>query len=203
MTDYFALLDQPRRPWLDPEKLRHAFHQKTLREHPDAQASASDAAYVEAEFAQINDAHQTLQDPKLRLQHLLALEGHTLSSRFDAVPKEIGDLFPAIASVTQDASRIAEKASGTTSALSRSLLTPEIVQLRTTIETLLETLAGLHAAADGELQRISAGFVEGDEETIAALHRLYVRYSYLRRWMAQLEEHRTQLQTMEPRVSRC
>jgi hypothetical protein len=31
---------------------------------------------------------------------------------------------------------------------------------------------------------------------MAALQRLYVRYSYLRRWMAQLEEHRTALATM-------
>jgi DnaJ-domain-containing protein 1 len=196
MTDYFALLDQPRRPWLDPEALKQAYHEKTLRQHPDAQASASAAADVEAKFARLNEAHQTLQDPKLRLQHLLALEGQAVTSRFDAVPADLADLFPAIASVTQDATRVSEKAASATSALSRSLLAPELVQVRNRIATLLETLSHLQAAADAELQRISVMFRECDDATAVTLHRLRVRYSYLRRWIAQLEEHRTALATV-------
>ena len=196
MTDLFALLDQPRRPWLDPETLREAFHERTLRQHPDAQASGADGSSADADFARINEAFQTLSDPKLRLQHLLALAGHASTSRFDSVPANIADLFPAIAQVTQDATRVADKATGATTALSRSLLTGEIVQVRNRIAALLTTLTELKAEADAELQQLDATFAEGDEVAMAALQRLYVRYSYLRRWMAQLEEHRTALATM-------
>jgi DnaJ-domain-containing protein 1 len=196
MTDYFALLDQPRRPWLDPDALRQAFHERTLRQHPDAQASSPDGGASETEFAQINEAYQTLQDPKLRLQHLLALAGHTSTSRFDAVPATIADLFAPVAQVTQDATRVAERAAGATSALSRSLLTGDIVQVRNRITLLLDSLTQLHGEADAELQRVDSTFGEMDDAAIAALRQLYVRYSYLRRWIAQLEEHRTALATM-------
>ena len=37
MIDYFALLDQPRVPWLDLNELKNAYYQKTLQAHPDAQ----------------------------------------------------------------------------------------------------------------------------------------------------------------------
>jgi DnaJ-domain-containing protein 1 len=148
------------------------------------------------EFARLNEAHQTLRDPKLRLQHLLALEGHAATARFDVVPSDLADLFPTIAAITQDAARLVEKAATVTSALSRSLLTSEVVQVRNRIATSLETLAHLHATADAELQRISATFERCDDATAAMLHRLRVRYSYLRRWIAQLEEHRTALATM-------
>jgi hypothetical protein len=124
---------------------------------------------------------------------LLALEGHAATSRFDAVPSDLADLFPAIAAVTQDAARVAEKVATVTSALSRSLLASEVVQVRNRIATSLETLAHLHAAADAQLQRINATFAGCDDATAVMLHALRVRYSYLGRWIAQLEEHRTAL----------
>ena len=189
MTDYFALLDQPRRPWLDSDALKEVFQRKTLREHPDAQASAAGTGDAEAAFALINTAHQSLQDPKLRLQHLLALEGHAPTSRFEAVPEEIADLFPAIAAVTQDATQLAEKTANAASALSRSLLAGEVMDVRNRIETLLATLIRLHAEADAKLEQLSAGY-QSNAETLSAIHRLYIRYSYLRRWIAQLEEQR-------------
>ena len=196
MIDYFALLDQPRRPWLDPEAVKQAFHRRTLRAHPDTHAATAQPTSAEAEFARLNDAHQTLQDPKLRLQHLLALEGHVLGSRFDVVPEEIADLFPQIAETTRAAARAIEKATSASSALTRSLLAGELMQVRSRIDVLLERLNALHESADAALQQISATFAEGDGAALSALQRLYVRYSFLRRWIAQLEEHRTRLQTM-------
>ena len=38
MTDYFALLEQPRAPWLDPRGLKEAYHRQTLQTHPDTAA---------------------------------------------------------------------------------------------------------------------------------------------------------------------
>ena len=35
MSDSFALLEKPRRPWLDPEELKESFHRLTAAAHPD------------------------------------------------------------------------------------------------------------------------------------------------------------------------
>ena len=61
MIDYFALLDQPRAPWLDPDELKDIFHQKTLQAHPDAQASRPGADTTEATFPNLNEAYQVFR----------------------------------------------------------------------------------------------------------------------------------------------
>jgi curved DNA-binding protein CbpA len=183
MTDYFALLKQPRRPWLDPDSLKQAFHEQTLQAHPDAHASSSSA---EANFALINEAYQTLLDPKRRLQHLLALTGDAPAARFDAVPEELAELFPALMDVTQQAQQATQTAAAATSALSRSLLTAERLQTQHRVDELRQRLQELQAAADTELQSVNI-------EATADLQRLYVRYSYLQRWATQLAEHRATL----------
>ncbi len=182
MTDYFALLNQPRRPWLDPDQLKQAFHERTLQAHPDAHASSASA---EADFALINEAYQTLLDPKRRLQHLLSLAGNA-PARFDTVPEELAQLFPALMDVTQQARQATQTAATATSALSRSLLTAERLQTQRRVDELLRRLQELQAAADTELQSVNV-------DATADLHRLYVRYSYLQRWAAQLAEHRAAL----------
>ncbi len=56
MIDYFALLDQPHAPWLDPDELKNTYHQKTLQAHPDAQASSPGDDATDATFANLNEA---------------------------------------------------------------------------------------------------------------------------------------------------
>ena len=87
MTDYFALLEQPRMPWLDPAPLKEVFHRKTLEQHPDATAAGS-----EDRFAELNAAYQALQDPKRRLHHLLSLENRAPAAN-QMVPQELQELF--------------------------------------------------------------------------------------------------------------
>jgi len=179
MTDYFALLHQPRTPWLDPDQLKQAFHAQTLQEHPDAHTASTSA---EANFALINDAYQTLLDPKRRLQHLLSLAGNAPVGRFETVPEELAQLFPALMDVTQRAQQATQTSAAATNALSRSLLAAGRLEARRRLDELEQTLQKLQTAADTELQNVSV-------EATADLHRLYVRYSYLQRWIAQLEEH--------------
>ena len=53
MTDYFALLGQPRAPWLDPAALKEAYHRQTLQSHPDTATPGR-----ESDFAGLNEAYQ-------------------------------------------------------------------------------------------------------------------------------------------------
>jgi curved DNA-binding protein CbpA len=194
MTDYFALLGQPRRPWLDPVALQQAFHALTLRAHPDAMAGKAEAADAEAGFARINEAYRVLQDPKRRLQHLLNLEGHPPSSAGGQVPEEIAEIFPTVAAVTQDAERAQQRAAVTTNPLSRSLLRGEFLQAGRRIDEALVLLLRLRTEAESDLERLNALFAKmAPGDRFSALHRVYLRFSYLTRWIDQLEEKRTQL----------
>ena len=182
MTDYFSLLDQPRSPWLDPDELKQAFHAKSRELHPDV-ADASDAA-----FAQVNEAYQVLQDPKRRIQHLLALEGRPLA-RDTSVPSDIAELFPIVADVTQRAEALVQKVEAATTPLSRSLLKPQLLDLQQRVAETLQRLAELRDAAELTLRQLSGRELQAETEW-SQLHELYLRFSYLGRWIAQLEEQR-------------
>jgi hypothetical protein len=46
MTDYFALLQTPRRPWVDAEKLKENFQLLSARVHPDRLHGADEVTRV-------------------------------------------------------------------------------------------------------------------------------------------------------------
>jgi DnaJ-domain-containing protein 1 len=100
VTDYFALLDQPRRAWLDPDQLETKYHELARQTHPDTAADS-------AGFEQIAAAYRTLRDPRLRLQHLLTLEGKAPASASTDIPTDLVELFmeivPAMKSRNQNA----------------------------------------------------------------------------------------------------
>jgi curved DNA-binding protein CbpA len=181
MTDYFALLDQPRSAWLDPEQLKQAFHAKTLRAHPDVQEeqTGDDA------FAELNKAYQVLRDPKRRLQHLLTLLDQ-LPGKTAAIPREIEELFPAVAGLTRQADAVLQKLARSTSALGLSLVRAELVRTRQEVDGMLARLHQMHGAAAKELYEVAADASE-------TLQQLYLRFSYLTRWISELEEKKLNL----------
>jgi curved DNA-binding protein CbpA len=181
MTDYFALLEQPRVPWLEPATLKEVFHRKTLEHHPDVTTSGS-----EGQFAELNEAYQVLQDPKRRLQHLLELQGKTTSSVAQPVPPDLQDLFLGISAASQRATTLLEKTRGASSALARSLLKPESAGVQQEIEKLRTKLQNMIENADRELQDTSITQLD-------AIVALQQRFAYLGRWSSQLDELTFQL----------
>jgi curved DNA-binding protein CbpA len=188
MTDYFALLGQPRQPWLDPDELKQAFHAHSLQTHPDTQPTAGDG-----EFTQLNEAYQTLLDPKRRLHHLLTLAGAAPQPAGAAVPPEIAELFPVIATLSREVERLLEKNAAATSALSRSLLRAELVQVQQRMTEALATLGRLQEESTARLQQMSVSWQASDAAAVAELHQLYLRFSYLTRWTTDLREKQLQL----------
>ena len=71
MTDAFALLDEPRQPWLEVEALKTKFLTRSAATHPDKFTDPAEKETAQTRFADLNSAHEILRDPKLRLQHLL------------------------------------------------------------------------------------------------------------------------------------
>ena len=193
MIDYFALLDQPRTPWLDPDELKITYHQKTLQTHPDAQASRPGAYATDATFARINEAYQVLQDPKRRLHHLLSLEGSAPSSTDQTVPKQLDDLFPRIGALTQRTTLLLETVRATSSALSRSLLKPQILEVQQETKEVHEKIKNLSEESLDQLRQIKAAWAKNPAGQIEHLSNLYFAFAYLTRWAAQLDELTFQL----------
>lgn len=179
MTDYFALLDQPRVPWLDPTALKEVFHRKSLEQHPDATRGA------EGEFAELNQAYQVLQDPKQRLHHLLLLADRVPSAN-QAAPPDLEELFLQIGALNQGTSQLLAKMRATSNPLSKSLLQPEIVSAKKKMATLREKLRDLTDASEDQLRQVGAG-------QLNEISDLYQRFAYLGRWSAQLDELAFQL----------
>jgi curved DNA-binding protein CbpA len=174
MTDYFALLDQPRVPWLNPDALKEVFHRKTLEQHPDSAASD------DGTFAELNQAYQILQDPKRRLHHLLSLENRAPSAQQPG-PQDLQELFLRIGELNQSVTRLLTKMREASSPLSKSLLRAEVVAAQKEVSDLRDKVQTLNDAAEQRLRKVDAG--EFDELSL-----LYQRFAYLGRWSAQLNE---------------
>jgi curved DNA-binding protein CbpA len=191
MIDYFALLDQPLAPWLEPAELKDAYHKKTLQAHPDTQTDRPEE--IGANFASLNEAYQVLQDPKRRLHHLLSLHGRAPSSGHQTVPTQLHDLFPTVGGVTQRANILLEKIRATSNALSRSLLKPELLEVQSQAKDVREKIQNLLDAALGQLRQINLAWAKNSADQIDDLSNLYFALAYLTRWLNQLDEIAFQL----------
>lgn len=181
MTDYFALLQQPRKPWLDLDRLKERYHQLTLAKHPDQNPNSLD-------FAAVTEAYRVLSDPKLRLQHLLKLEGHDFQA--DAsVPSDLLNLFSHIGNFFQTTDRLLQKSNATQHALARSLIQPEILAARKEAEEILGLARKLHDEAIEQTYALNDSWIDALPK-IASLSR---RFAYLGRWIEQVEERQFQL----------
>ena len=192
MTDLFALLGEPRRPFLDPERIKETFHRLSRTEHPDQQTAPAVAA--DAGFAQLNLAQATLRDPKTRLRHLLELEFPAVRlSGPSTVPPALADLFAPIHGLLREIDALLSRKANAPSALARALLSREEFTLRERAEATLEQLETLHAAASEDLQAFDTAWQSRTPDAAAGLHELYQRFSYLARWTDQLRERLFQL----------
>lgn len=179
MTDYFALLEQPRQPWLDLDELKRRYQTFALTEHPD-QKHSTDAT---ADFATLNEAYRCLRDPKLRLQHLLALEGNP-PGRDEIIPPDLFDFFSEVSHFIEKADGLLARRRAQQNALSRSLLHSEFLIIQHDATKILEKLRHFYAEALGTMRAANDRW----KVEIESLKTLYLRLAYLGRWIQQVEE---------------
>ena len=187
--DFFALLGEPRRPFLDPERIKDTFHRLSRTEHPDQQAG-TDIDEAGASFAKLNQAQAVLRDPKSRLRHLLELEHPEVRLSGPAnVPATLANLFAPIHELLRQADELLAKKVAAPSALAKALLARQEWTLREQAETRLAEVEALQSAAEGELRVLDASWETGARDNSAAtLHDFYQRFAYLGRWAEQLRE---------------
>ena len=119
MTDHFALLNEPRRPWLEPESLKEKFLALSSAMHPDRVHHLSDAERRAAQerYTELNAAYNCLREPKERLRHLLELEFGTKPGDVQRIPPDLMDFSLEVSRLCREVDGFLAEKSGITSPL--------------------------------------------------------------------------------------
>lgn len=182
MTDCFALLGEPRRPWLDPDSLKEKFHKLGATHHPDvAQEGGGD-------FTAITTAYKTLLDPKTRIRHLLELEFPDALSRSLEIPPGITGLFEAIARHRSAIPGFLSKRAAAQSPLETALLTPEKLELIASTEHLQNILLAEQEEFYARLKTLDGAWRKNSAASADPLLEIYQSLSYTGKWLAQVQE---------------
>ena len=195
MTDYFALLNERRRPWLDADALKTKYHTRSAAVHPDRVHHASDGDKLAAHqlYTELNAAYQCLRDPRQRLRHLLELELGTKPSDLTNVPDDLMNLFFSVGKTFRDVDALlAEKGRATS-----PLLQVQVFERgQEWVEKLNAAREQIAARRDGlltELQTVDASWAAADSKPTDALLRIWRLLGFYDRWLAQIHERVVQL----------
>ena len=199
MTDYFALLQQPRRPWLDADTLKQSFLSLSAGSHPDRIHSAPETEKAEAakQFAGYNSAYQCLLNPKSRLLHLLELEAGAKPKEIQAIPTGLADVFAEVATACKTADgTLAEKKKNQSPLLAVQWFERGQVEVER-LEGVQRRLNGLRKQLDDRLKNVDDAWTKADEagrrRLLPELEELYRLFSYFNRWDGQIRERQVQL----------
>lgn len=188
MPDHFAALAQPRRPWLDEDALKEAFHRASAAWHPDVAGSGDTVR-----FAAASAAYSALRDPVSRLRHLLELEAPEKLAAAQPIPPGLADLFMPMAEVRAALDAFRKKSAAATGALAGALLAEEKIVLRRRCEALLAELTAVHGDALDALRALDAAWEPRAADATERLVVLHQHFAYLGKWRAQLSEALFQL----------
>ncbi|MEI9961570.1 MAG: hypothetical protein WDM76_10705 [Limisphaerales bacterium] len=157
MTDNFALLDEPRRPWIDSDSLKQKFLALATAAHPDKQSSISDTAKNadSRRYAELNAAYSCLAEPKSRLLHLIELERGTKPADIQQIPPALADLFAEVANTCRSADIFLAEKSKVTSPLLQVQLFERAQEWIEKLNLLQRKLNELRDQLNGELNRLT------------------------------------------------
>jgi DnaJ-domain-containing protein 1 len=199
VTDYFALLDEPRRPWLEPETLKKKFLVLSANLHPDKihSAGAAEKSAAAKKFAELNTAYNHLADPKSRLRHLLELELGAKPKDVQQIPPALADLFAEVAAACRDTDTFLAEKNTTTSPLVQIQLFESAQEWIERLKSLQAKLGSLTKKLNDELKRLDTAWNRGNaavrKSLLPALEELYRLFGYFNRWNSQLQERLVQL----------
>jgi curved DNA-binding protein CbpA len=197
VTDFFSLLNEPRRPWLDADSLKQKFFAQSANLHPDKIHSGSDAEKSAAakKFAELNAAYNCLVEPKSRLLHLLELELGAKPKDIQQIPAALADLFAEVAMVCKSADNFIAEKNKATSPLLQVQLFERGQSWIEQLSTLQKRLNELREQLMGELKSLDAQWVNQNSrgEILQRLEELYRLFGYFNRWNNQIQERVLQL----------
>ena len=202
MTDCFALLEEPRRPWVDPELLRRKFLAMSARFHPDHvhQAPEAERRAAEQMCAELSAAYQCLRETGHRLRHLLELERGEKPPGLQQPGPELADLIFETGALCRQADGFLAQKAGTTSPVLQAALFEQSQSWTDRLQAMQQKLNTRRDELETELKSMNAAW-ESVPETAARsaalplkrLEELCRLSGYLARWSEQVQERLVQL----------
>jgi DnaJ-domain-containing protein 1 len=202
VTDYFVLLNEPRRPWIDPDLLKEKFLALSAQTHPDRVHGAPEAERHAASlrFAEINAAYNCLREPKERLRHLLELESGAKPAGIQRVPPEMMDSVFEVGRLCQEVDAFLAKKAAVTSPVLQVQWFERGQDWMDKLHVLRQKINSRRDELLAELKAMNAVWENaGDSNTPAGrlplerLDEIYRLLGFLARWSEQIQERVVQL----------
>ena len=199
MTDYFALLNEPRRPWLNPDSLRQKYLTLAAGAHPDRihNAGELEKAGANRRYADLNAAFNCLAEPKLRLLHLLELELGAKPEDIQQIPSVLADLFAEVAMTCRNADVFLAERGKVASPLLQVQFFERAQEWNERLNSLHRKLKGWHEKLTDGLKSLDGKWVAANAtsrgEILPELEELYRLFGYFNRWNSQIQERIVQL----------
>ena len=194
MTDYFALLNEPRRPWLEPEALKTKFLKLAAAAHPDKRRGANETEKNAANrrYAELNAAYQCLSEPKSRLRHLLELELGAKPKNVQQIPPALANLFAEVATLCRDTDAFLAEKGKATSPLLQVGFFERAQEWTERLSAIQKKFNGLRGRLTGDLKLLDKKWVATGTAThgeiLPKLEELYRSFGYFNRWHSQIQE---------------
>ncbi|MBV9489869.1 MAG: hypothetical protein JO069_09120 [Verrucomicrobia bacterium] len=178
MTDFFAVLRLPARPWLDPEPLNEAYVRRSEALHRTADS--------QDQLMAVNRAHRVLSDPASRVEHLLSLTGQ--ESNTTRIVPTVGEFFERVARHLQRADRLLAGDAAQTSALLRALRAQEMQTLKADLEELATELGSYRTGRLKELKELDRLWERAPADARQDLAQLALDLTFIQKWQGQVRE---------------
>ena len=184
--DYFALLDEPRKPWLDTEVLKEKFLARSIQCHPDKFTDPGEKETAQKKFTELNAAHENLREPRNRLAHLLTLErGEKPAEVHDILP-ETADLFIEVGALLKPVDEFLADQEQQTSPLLKAQAMPKALEHFEKVNALQKEITAQLESLDRDLQSLNGPWET--QKPLDLIETIYHKISYLTRWRDQLQD---------------
>jgi len=204
MTDCFALLQEPRRPWIDADALKARFLELSAAAHPDRVhgGTESERAEANARSAELNAAYNTLRETRDRLFHLLELERGAPSRDIQRIPAGTMDLFVEIGQCCRDVDSFLAKTPNSESPMLKLQRMRQALEWSDRLMALQRQVHARREAVEATLRQLNAAWESappsGSAERkghlpLESLEEAARAISYVSRWTSQLQERLGQL----------
>ena len=201
MTDFFALLNVPRRPWLDPESLKQRFLALSADFHPDRiHGDESQKRAAQDRYTQLNAAYTCLRNPRERLSHLIELERGEKPSELQNVPADLMTLFLEIGDSCRRVDQFLSEKSAATSPLLKvqffqrgQELSDHLALIRDRLNASRDSLIASVQRLDREWDPMSSTNPSSRSDLLNQLQELRRLLGFFDRWLSQVQERLVQL----------
>ncbi len=197
-TDFFALLEEPRRPWVEVEPLKAKFLALSSRVHPDRLHNASDSDKLLAtdRYSALNAAYNCLRETKERLGHLLELELEAKPGNVQKIPSASMDLFMEIGNTFREVDVFLAQKAKITSPLIKVQTFEKGMEWTDRLNGVQKRINGSRDEFCNELRGMNAVWESAPSEGAARvevlplgrLEEIYRGVSFIARWTEQIQQ---------------